>query len=211
MVEQKHQSQSDDINPYSQLGDDLQHGTSEVFRELGKVITTEIDPRDGQEIRIIIETTENGVVRDIYKDAVRFYHCYETHDRLIGIPFFSYQYGHDPRKVFRNHAYGVIAVGQWAKGILCLAQFSMGVVNISQFSLGLLFSLSQFGTGASFIGQFGIGGIFCLAQFGMGTIVIAQMGIGEYVLAQFGIGSHVWQMQNADPIAVKFFKELLRL
>jgi hypothetical protein len=55
-----------------------------------------------------------------------------------------------------------------------------------------------------------IGAYLAIGQMAVGWISIGQFAVGKYVLAQMGFGTHVWSVKSADPVAVDFFKSLLK-
>lgn len=146
--------------------------------------------------------------RFLYPDGKMFAE-FRSHGTLFGVPWLHITWGRSPETLRSVTARGVIAIGRFAFGGLAVGQVSGGVIAIGQLGIGLLFGLGQATSGFVAIGQLAIGGLAGIGQLSCGHMAIGQISMGVFVLAQFGWGDHVWDMRQADPLAVQFFRQLL--
>lgn len=96
-----------------------------------------------------------------------------------------------------------------AKGVIAIGQFAIGLIAIAQFGVGVLFGFGQFILGFTAIAQFALAAYFGLGQFASGYTAIGQIAFGHFVLAQIGFGTHIWSTAIHDPVASRYFNELL--
>lgn len=157
----------------------------------------------------LYQETRFGVWRRFGYENGHTFAEFKSHTRLFGVPFFHLTRGKCPETGRRVAAKGVIAVGRVAVGFVAIGQAAFGVLAIGQLALGLIFGLGQLSTGIAAVGQAAIGVGIGFGQFSTGVVSIGQFGFGKYVAAQMGLGQHVWDMNEASPIAKQFFKTFL--
>jgi hypothetical protein len=156
-----------------------------------------------------VEETSMGTWRRfVYPSGLRFAE-FRSHAEVLGYPFIHYTAGVDPTTGRRIVAKGFIAVGRRAVGFLALGQLAIGAIALGQAAAGIGV-LGQAAFGVWTVGQLSIGYMFALGQLAVGQVAIGQLALGKMVLAQLGAGQHAWTMGNSDPVAVSYFKAMLK-
>ncbi len=163
-----------------------------------------------EEVDYKVEKTSSGVWRRYLYPSGQSFAEYKSDQTWFGLPLLHFTYGKCPETGKRVVAKGVIAVGRIATGIVAIGQASFGLLAIGQLAIGILLGLGQGATGIFAAGQLAIGAYLALGQVAVGWISIGQFAVGQYVLAQKGFGAHVWSIKSADPVAVDFFRSLLK-
>ena len=160
---------------------------------------------------ILYETRETGIGlwKWAYHPDGRMFAEFKSHGTFFGLPWLHMTWGRSPETMRSVTARGIVAIGRFAYGGLAIGQVSGGVFAVGQLGIGLLFGLGQATSGVVAVGQLAIGGLLGVGQLCCGQVAIGQLGLGVYVLAQIGVGDHVWDMRQADPLAVQFFRQLL--
>lgn len=97
-----------------------------------------------------------------------------------------------------------------AKGVIAIGQFAIGAITIAQFGIGLVFGFGQFILGLTAIAQFAAGAYLGVGQFAAGYVAIGQFAFGHFALGLAAAGRYVWTVDQADPQAVEFFRQLGR-
>lgn len=157
-----------------------------------------------------IDKTSSGTWRRYLYPSGQSFAEYKSDQTWFGLPLIHYTYGKSPETGKRVVAKGVVAVGRFALGILAIGHASFGLIALGQLAIGILLGLGQAATGALAAGQMALGAYLAIGQVAVGWISIGQFAVGNYVLAQMGYGPHVWSLKSADPVAVDFFKSLLK-
>jgi hypothetical protein len=163
-----------------------------------------------EKVEYKIEKTPSGTWRRYLYPSGQSFSEYKSDRTWFGLPLLHFTYGKCPETGKRVVAKGVVAVGRLAMGILAIGQASFGLIALGQLAIGILLGLGQGSTGIFAAGQMAIGAYLAIGQMAVGWISIGQFAVGKYVLAQMGFGTHVWSVKSADPVAVDFFKSLLK-
>jgi len=160
-------------------------------------------------VEYAIQETRGGTWRRfLYPDGQMFAE-FRSNTSFFGMPLLHITWGRCPETMRRITARGIIAIGRFAIGGVAIGHVSCGALAIGQVGLGVFLGLGQATTGLFALGQLAIGGLIGMGQATCGHMAIGQIAFGEFVLAQIGWGSHVWDMRQADPLAVQFFRQLL--
>ena len=155
-----------------------------------------------------VEETPRGVWRRfVYPDG-KYFAEFRSNTEVFGMPLLHYTRGICPETGRRVVARGFLAVGRRAVGVIAVGQASAGIIAIGQASVGIVLSLAQAGAGMLAVGQLAAGVLFGLGQLSTGVTAIGQLAAGQYVLAQLGFGQHLWTPEQADPVAVQYFRDL---
>lgn len=162
-----------------------------------------------REVEYLIQDNGKGIWRRFQFPDGRMFAEFTSHGTLFGLPLLHITWGRNPETMRYITAKGIIAIGRFAYGGLAIGQMSGGVIAIGQLGIGFLLGLGQATTGLIAVGQAALGGIAGIGQFTCGHMAIGQLAVGSYVLAQIGVGDHVWDMNQGDPLAVQFFRQLL--
>lgn len=173
--------------------------------------TTSMKSLSMQEIEYEIIEDHIGVTKRFIYPSGMLFEEYRTHAELFGIPWVHTTRGKSPETGKTVTAVGIYAKGRKAIGVFAIGQMAYGVVAVGQLAVGLLIGIGQASTGLLALGQAAISPLFGLGQLVTGYVCIGQLGYGHLVLAQRGLGDHVWDMTQADPVAQKFFTDLLGL
>jgi hypothetical protein len=161
-----------------------------------------------EKIEYKIEETNFGVWRRYMYINGTSYHEFKSHTSFLGLPLVHFTYGRCPETGRRRVAKGVIAVGRLACGLIAIGHASLGLLAIGQLAIGVIFGLGQLASGVLALGQMAIGAYLAMGQIVVGYAAIGQIALGKFVLAQIGLGEFVWDVRNANPQAIEFFKTL---
>jgi len=145
-------------------------------------------------------------VRELRERGVSYHRERRSEFEVFGVPFLHIHHGIDPLTGKPAVARGIIAIGDRATGVIAMGGAARGLLAIGGLAFGGI-AIGGCAIGLVALGGAAIGGL-AIGGGAIGYIAIGGGAVGHYAAGGGAAGTHTITAAQADPEAVRLFKNL---
>jgi len=159
-----------------------------------------------RELRDKVDELE-AQVRELRERGVFYHRERRSEFEVFGLPFLHIHHGIDPRTGKPAVARGIIAIGDRATGVIALGGAARGLLAIGGLAFGGI-AIGGCAIGLVALGGAALGGL-AIGGAALGGLAIGGGAVGYYAAGGGAAGVHTITAAQADPEAVRVFRDLL--